>query len=1326
MCDYTTVMTTPLTGYGPSRRQIFDGDERKYELWEIKFIGYLRLKKLHETILTPLADDASEAARTTDATKNADAFAEMIQCLDDRSLSLIIRDAKDDGRKALGILREHYKSKGKPRVITLYTELTTLKMGDDERVTDYMLRAETAATSLKSADENISDSLLIATTEYRPFSTVITQKDKQVTFSEFKVSLRSFEETQKMSNNSEQGDNVMKTADRTRQKKENRSGSMVCYGCGKPGHKIAECQTKRWCETCRSHTHDTKYCRKKKQHSTKTVRETNNSNNVHDEDDKHDFVFKVNVDTSNTVVDGLLVDCGATTHIIHDLDKFTKFHTDFNPEKHYIELADGRRSNNIALRRGDACVTLCDVEGNSHDAILKDALYVPSFKQDIFSVQAATDRGSSVTFSPNDAKLVTPNGTEFHIGKSGNLYYLNSVLSSSMTKQESTSKPLKYWHEILGHCNLNDVISLEKVVNGMRITDKKSFDCEVCVMGKMTQPVSRKPDKRAVKVFDLVHCDLAGPIAPVSKNGFKYALSFIDDYSGIIMIYFIKHKSDAVKGLEKFLADSSPYGKVKRLRSDNGTEFVSDSFEKILIQHSIRHETSAPHSPHQNGTVERSWRSVFEMARCLLIESSLPKQLWPYAVMSSVYIRNRCYNHRFNKTPYEVITGSKPNLANMHIFGTVCYAYVQDKKKLDPRSEKSIFVGYDKGSTSYLVYFPEKHVIRKYRCVKFTDKFEVGKPTDTSSICNDDEMIVTPHQVDENMGNQPEVPNAPENQDKAPSATKYPERKRERPQYYGHSVENNEQINDDDDQINSTLDYAYKIAGVPSSYQEAIMSPDSNKWQKAMEEEMDALTSNNTFELTTTPSDRKVVGGKWVYALKPGPDGQDKYKARFVAKGYSQVPGKDYQETFSPTARMTSIRSLMQLAVQYNLTVHQMDVKTAYLNAPIDCELFVEQPEGFAVSNKDGDELVCKLNKSLYGLKQSGRNWNGVLHSYLISDGFTQSQSDTCVYTKISNDSMTILIIWVDDIIIASNCQENLVNVKANLSKRFKMKDLGKLSYFLGIDFVCKDDSIEMNQTKYIEKMLLKFAMQDAKPRSTPCEVSVKADTESEEPVDNRLYREMVGSLVYVMTATRPDLSFVVTKLSQCLATPTTSNMIMVKHVLRYLKGTIHKGLIFKKSEKPLNLIGFCDADWGGSNDRRSITGYGYMLSEKGPLISWNSRKQPTVALSTCEAEYMSLSSAVQEGKYLSQFLKGLLGSDRFNSVTLNCDNQGAIALSKNPVHHNRSKHIDIRYHFIRFEIQSKFLFLQYISTQDNLADVFTKAVTGPKLKTFVPLLLGI
>ena len=481
------------------------------------------------------------------------------------------------------------------------------------------------------------------------------------------------------------------------------------------------------------------------------------------------------------------------------------------------------------------------------------------------------------------------------------------------------------------------------------------------------------------------------------------------------------------------------------------------------------------------------------------------------------------------------------------------------------------------------------------------------------------------------------------------------------------------------------------------------------------------------------PPGKQTVGGRWVYALKTEIDGSDKYKARYVAKGYSQKPGTDYDETFSPTADMTSVRVVMQKAVQDNLVLHQMDVKTAYLHAPIDYEIYMEQPEGFEKKSDTSEKLVCKLQKSIYGLKQSGRNWNAMLHTCLVENAklccavhFVQNSADTCVYTRESNNEKVILIIWVDDLIIAANNESVMKNVKRMLTERFKMKDMGKMQHFLGIDFEQTDGVVKMSQERFVNKVLDRFGMQDCKPRETPCEPKLEYTENAERMQDLRKYREAVGSLIYLSTCTRPDISFVVSKLSQHFAEPTVEHWNTVKHVFRYLKGTMEKGLYFRRNgTEKLGLRVYSDADWASdSADRRSTSGYCASLNEGSSLISWKTRKQPTVALSTCEAEYMALASAIQEGIYLEQLLSGV-DNYQYAQTKVYEDNQGAIALARNPVNRQRCKHIDIKYHFIRENVNNGRFILEYCPTEQMIADVLTKPATKLKLRSFARNMFG-
>lgn len=1072
----------------------------------------------------------------------------------------------------------------------------------------------------------------------------------------------------------------------------------------------------------------------------------NQMSNIDLDEDDNSFVFKVSetsfVNNINSGGSRLLVDCGATTHIITDEKRFTSFDSTFNPEKHFIELADGSKTNKLALKRGEVEITFKNTRGRYVTGKLSNVLYVPTFPQDIFSVQAATEKGASVTFEPNSAKLVGTHGEEFDIEKHGRLYYLSVCNKEPSTKDNiNYACDLKQWHEILGHCNVEDVLKLEGVVDGMKVKNRenKSYECEVCVLGKMTNDRNKNPRVRSSVPLQLVHTDLAGPIDPMSSDGFRYAISFTDDYSSANFVYFMKNKSDAVTAMEKFLADSAPFGRVKCLRSDNGTEYMSKEFQSLLRKHQIKHETSAPYSPHQNGTAERHWRTLFEMGRCQLLQSGLSKEMWPYAVLSATYIRNRCYNERLGKTPYQALTNRKPNLSNMRVFGSECFAYTQNNKKLDARCKKGVFVGYDKGSPAYLVFFPESGKIQKFRVVKFlqqgiAENLQVGHIHSNETKLNPDvSSEETPQSIlsDNNLfhsngdGESVHVNTLPVNDNDTQTNsqnTRYPKRQSVPPAYLKDYV-----TDTDDDQIMTNIDYCYRVAAFPQSYKEAIESPECESWKNAMGEEMNSLKVNETFTLTNLPEGRKLVGGRWVFAIKEGSDGSKTYKARFVAKGFSQEKGIDYNETFAPTANLSSLRCLMQIAAQHDLILHQMDVKTAYLNAPIDCEIFMEQPEGFEISSDDGKKLVYKLNKSLYGLKQSGRNWNNMLHSYLLENGYEQNPSEHCLYTKQVGGKMIILLIWVDDILIAASNDMLLNQVKDMLKTKFAMKDLGPLSHFLGIDFEQGDGFVKMSQKRYLTKVLERFQMSDCKPRSTPSELKLETDYSNENLTDARKYREAVGSLIYAMTCTRPDICWVVTKLSQYLSRPTEAHWVAIKHVLRYIKGTLDHELCYRKCDNDLRLFGYSDADWASSKeDRRSITGYCFSLTECGPLVSWKSRKQPTVALSTCEAEYIALASAVQESLYLSQWLKDIGKLCVHSQVIIFEDNQGAIALSNNPVNRQRSKHIDIRYHFIREVLNKGDVELKYCPTNEMVADIMTKPATKFKLNKFKAFLFGV
>ena len=1342
-------------GYGPGKALHFSGEVEKFELWSIKFKGYLRLNKLHKTL---------EEATTGDDEKNAELYATLVQVLDDKSLNLIIRDAADDGRKAFKILQDHYQGTSKPKIISLYCELTSLKKNKEESVTEYMLRAENTATRLKQAEEVVSHGLLIAMIlkglpdSYKPFSTIITQTDSdKMDFQKFKASLRAYEETEVARGDTAQSkDDVF---------------SIKCFKCGKSGHMKKNCgnvsnqnrsqhtkrtYNQRWCTHCKTNTHDTDYCRYLKGNKEK-------SNIKSAKEDQDYFVFKLSVfekDVVSSATDEnlLLVDCGATTHIVHDPDCFINKDKTFDGSTHIIELADCSRQQGLATLRGDAEVFVKDSEGVIRKIILKRALCIPSYKQNIISVHAMTESNLKVLFSQDKNCIKTENGTIFNMCKRGKLYYLEG---DSKCKSDCFSKvitkSLEEWHNTLGHWNSSDLKQLEKCSIGMKISNTNDFSCGTCIEAKMVQQINHNPDSKAKEILELVHTDLSGPMSPESIQGCKYTICFIDDYSGLMTVYFLKKKSDAVLATKKFIADMAPFGKIKKIRSDNGGEYTSKEYEEVMLDNGIRHEYSSPRSPHQNGTAERSWRTMFNLARAMIIESDLPKSLWTYAVRHASFIRNRVYSRQIKMTPFEKFLGKKPDISRVMKFGEKCYSHnIKPSSKLDARANAGVYIGQDTHSPASLVFNPSQNKVLKARSIIHMSGniSKEGRGGQRKRQEEEDEEELWSYPVPETQGDtasateeEPEEyasvsegeeenyqetgqnlnssviclhPKAdgvevPPNSHLASSSddSRYPSRNRSLPKYLKENYDVSGNFVDRD------IDYFCRISDIPESYEEAIASDNSNDWQLAMQSEYKALCENETFDSVDKPN-KKVVGGRWVFCKKNDENGIEIFKARYVAKGFSQVQNIDYGETFSPTAKLTSVRVVLQAAINQDMKLYQLDVKTAYLNAPIDYEIYMKQPKGFQQYDKNGRELVWKLRKSLYGLKQSGRMWNHCLHNFLVENQFTQLISDNCIYVRGEGKEKVILIVWVDDLVIATACSQSANSIKKQLSLKFKMKDFGMLSNFLGIQFILSDTSIKMCQAEYSQKILEKFGMSECHPKSVPCELSVSnIDFDQQSPFleDPRLYREIVGSLIYLMTCTRPDLCYAVSVLSQHLAAPRMTHFNLAKYVLRYLKGTINYGLVYEKQD--MYILGYTDASWASTGNRKSISGYCYMLGDSSALISWKSKKQPIVALSSCEAEYVSITLAMQEGIFLTQLLVELGFYEKSKGVKMFVDNMGAIDLSKNPVHHQRSKHIDLKYHFIRSKVIDGSFVLQYVPSKQNIADIFTKACTKASLSVF-------
>ncbi|GKA42154.1 putative ribonuclease H-like domain-containing protein [Tanacetum coccineum] len=498
----------------------------------------------------------------------------------------------------------------------------------------------------------------------------------------------------------------------------------------------------------------------------------------------------------------------------------------------------------------------------------------------------------------------------------------------------------------------------------------------------------------------------------------------------------------------------------------------------------------------------------------------------------------------------------------------------------------------------------------------------------------------------------------------------------------------------------------------PKKISEALQD---DSWVQAMQEELLQFKLQQVWVLVDLPHGMKVIGTKWVYRNKRDERGVVvRNKARLVAQGYTQEEGIDYDEVFAPVARIEAIRLFLAFASFIGFIVYQMDVKSAFLYGTIDEEVYVSQPPGFV--DPAHPKKVYKVVKALYGLHQAPRAWYATLSTFLEKHGYKRGTIDKTLFIKRDKKDIMLVQVYVDDIIFGSTKKSWCDEFEALMKSRFQMSSMGELTFFLGLQVKQNKAGIFISQDKYVAEILKKFDLVNVKTAITPMETKV-ALTKDEEAVDVdvHLYRSMIGSLMY-LTASRPDIMYAVCVCSRFQVTPKTSHLNAVKRIFKYLKGKPHLGLWYPR-ESPFDLEAFSDSDYGGSNlDRKSTTGGCQFLGQR--LISWQCKKQTIVATSTTEAEYVAAANCCGQVLWVQNQL--LDYGFNFMNTKIHIDNESTICIVKNPVYHSKTKHIEIRHHFIRDCYEKKLISVEKIHTDLNVADLLTKPFDGPRFNYLV------
>ena len=1056
--------------------------------------------------------------------------------------------------------------------------------------------------------------------------------------------------------------------------------SQQCYACS-GDHNVRECPKPK-CSTCGWRVNHKPDCSAKPANQKKPASRQSQIRNQN----------------SNPAI--VLLDCAANFSVSGDLDLFTDYIPYEEPHK-------------ISTTGGD-----CDVYGTGSLVLtipnlgtlnLSEVQYVPSSPDTLLSVYHLGEAGFSTTFGPGRNCTIQKETNSLHFEADDNNMFsikCNIVKPTSHASKSTTG----LFHQRLGHIS-------NQALKKLGLPADKPQDCRACAEAELPRRSYKdETSTTATAPLEEICWDICGPLPVKSITGARYLFTIIDRFTRYSVVFPLKSRDQFLDCFLKWqtFAEKQSGRQILRVKNDGAGEFTSNAFQEFLSSEGISHFITSPHAHEQNGLAERLNRTLMVKTRAMLFHHNLPLNLWEYAAQTANYLRNISPTRPKDRTPFEIWHGRKPDYENLRVFGCAAYVHIPAAKrnKLQPQSTLMIFIGYCPSRGGYQFLDPESRTVHFSDHAKFIESRPVHFSNEAETVyiplnpsadefeqfiepIEDIPELVLPELEEADPAEHYEAPALPLVLDQDSSrgrqflqieqgATLGP-RTRNAPSKYGHAS-------------------IIEPTSVPNTWDQALASPDSSKWCAAWEEEFQSLVENQVFDVVDLPANRKPVGSRLLFNIKP--DGR--YKVRFVAKGFSQRPDIDFQETFAPVASQVSTRILMAIAANRGWKPRHLDVKTAFLNGTLDEEIYLKPPPHLQEKGK-----VWKLKKALYGLKQASRAWYNTMSSALKSAGWTACQKDVCVFWKPIPDSTEreYISVHVDDFLVVMKNEDHVIGLIKTLNDHFPTKDLGVASLHLGTTITMQDKSIKISQSEMIKNLLIDHGMAHSKPVSTPGDPSIKLSLSDcpapGKPSPSFPYRSVVGKLNYIAVTSRPDISNAVSEVSRYCQNPGTTHVQAVKRILRYLRGTCD----YELTLQPENLIltGYCDADWAGDSDtRRSTSGYCFFLGNA--LIQWRCSLQHTVARSTMEAEYRALADCTSELLWFRQILEEL-GIPQPPSTIVNEDNQSCIAFAANESVRGRARHIEIDIHVVRELVQRQVLSLKYCPTSEMRADILTKSL---------------
>lgn len=1255
----------------------------------------------------------------------------LIQAIADSHLEYI-KD-KQSPKQIWDGLHDVFERKSITNRFLLKLQLLSMRYQENDRLQDHFLRFDKLVREIKGAGAQMDEEdvichlMLTMPSSYDAVTTAMEAVSERLTMD---LVRRKYLDVEAKRRGQQQDADVNEAAFSGKNK-----SKFKCFGCGQPGHRKAQCP--------KSGENKSAFPKQAKKSAVQNANVGTKTVSFVAADGRSDVVA-----ASAVVSSKWYLDSGASEHMSNNkalFDCLEKLETE-------VVIQTAKSGVNLFARFKGRITARAVVNGCEIEIRIEDVLYIPELSLNLLSLRRLENSGKKVIFFGGRVTVEADNEVVATGRQHGRLYCMdfecvkmrNENTTSSALMTGKVSKQLELWHQRFGHLGNENLQKLVKkgMVEGMKIASvgKKNemLLCEPCITAKQTrEPFKVRSDvKRASRPLEIVHSDVCGKITPVSWDGNEYFVSFTDDYTHISVVYLMKTKDQVLECLMEFEAMASAHfgSKISRLRTDNGGEYCSHAMKQFCRCKGIRMEKTVPYTPEQNGVSERLNRTIEEKARAMLQASGLPKFLWGEAVYTAVYLMNRSPSVAVagDVTPYEAWNGHKPDVANLRVFGSDCYVHVpkQLRKKLDDKSEKVSFVGY--APNGYRVWNGTKVFIGRDVIFNENELRLCTTVKSSTTICENDEVIVKEQVADADSD--------PEVSDTEASDTEQEETDSD------NYISDDE--NDDSEEVNPggpsgdpdnivrrsgrnvvppiwhsdfdmnisafALSAEEFIDNIPADVSELKKRSDWPSWKSAIGEELESLRRNDTWKLVELPAGKKVIDSKWVFKVKRNSEGEvERYKARLVARGFTQRPGFDYTDTYSPVAKMATLRILLALANQKGWHVHQMDVKCAFLNGTLDEEIFMRQPAGF----EKGKNLVCRLNKAIYGLKQASRNWNQRFHDFICKLGFKRSEYDFCLYQWSCDGVIVLVVIYVDDILIVSNSEKAISGIKKLFSTEFEMKDFQDVKSFLGLNIQRNKQAgtMTIDQRAYIQSVLERFGMDGCKPSLVPMEPNLKLMKGSKEQTTDKPYRELVGCLMYLMVTSRPDICAAVSYFAGFQCGATEEHWVHLKRVLRYLKGTIDCKLVYRRSESVEMLEAYADADWGNDpNDRRSVSGFVCKLY--GSTVTWATKKQSSVALSTTEAELMALCQASCEVVWILNLLNSV-EVKVVEPVSVYEDNQSCISVTVEPRKHKRMKHVEIQNFFVRELVEKGRVQLIYLPTEDQLADVMTKGLASPRFR---------